>query len=45
MTTRTKITAKVNQSEPNIRCSHENLNLDNSPKKERNSKNLFNFEF
>ena len=30
---RTKITLKVNKSEPNIQCSHETLNLNNSLKK------------
>ena len=33
MLIRTKITVKVNKSEPYIQCSHENLNLDNSSKK------------
>ena len=41
---RTKITVKVNKSEPNIQCSHAILNLDNSSKKNEIQKNLFNFE-
>ena len=41
---RTKITIRVNKSEPNIPCSHETLNLDNSSKKNI-LKNLFNFQF
>ena len=45
MLSRTRITVKVNKSEPNIPCSHETLTLDNSSKKNRNSKHLFNFEF
>ena len=39
---RTKNTLKVNKSEPNIRCSHETLNLNNSSKKKGNSKKSFN---
>ena len=35
----------MNKSEPNIQCSHENLNLDNSSKKNEIQKKLFNFEF
>ena len=34
-----KITVKVNKSEPNIPCSHETLNLDNSSKKTKSKKN------
>ena len=45
MLIRKKITLKVNKSEPNIRCSRETLNLDNSSKKREIQKNLFNFEF
>ena len=33
MLIRTKITLKVNKSEPNIPCSHETLGPDNSSKK------------
>ena len=42
MLIRTKITVKVNKSAPNIPCSHQTLNLDNSSKK-RNSKKSFQF--
>ena len=45
MLIRTKVTVKVNKSEPNIPCSYEFLNLDNSSKKNEIQKNLFNFEF
>ena len=45
MFTRTKITVKVIKSEPNILCSHETLDLNNSSKKLKFQKNLFNFEF
>ena len=45
MLIRTTITLKVNKSEPNIPCSHETLNLDNSSKKNELQNNLFNFEF
>ena len=45
MLIRTKITVRVNKSEPNISCSHETLDLDNSLKKKEIPKNLFYFEF
>ena len=35
MLIRTKITVKVIKSEPNIPCSHETLNPDNSSKKSK----------
>ena len=38
---RTKIKLKVNKSEPNIQCSHETLNLNNSLKKTKFKKNLY----
>ena len=45
MLIRTKITVKVIKSEPNIPCSHETLNPDNSSKKSKLRKNLFNSIF
>ena len=42
---RTKITVKVDKSEPNIPCSHETLNLGNSLKKKRNWEKIFLFRF
>ena len=45
MLIRTKITVKVNKSEPNIPCSHKSSILDNSSIKKEIQKNLFNFEF
>ena len=45
MLIRTKITLKVNKSEPNIPCSHESLSLGKSSKIKRNLKNHLNFEF
>ena len=45
MLIQTKITIKVNKSEPNIPFSHETLTLDNSSKKKTKFKKNFNFEF